>query len=44
METFKPTKVECRNSPQYKNANIADFVLAVPFKINKVNEVSNIEM
>ena len=32
------------NSPLHKNANIANFVLAVPFKINKTNEVCNLEM
>ena len=31
------------NSPQYKNANIADFVLALPFKINWSNELCNLE-
>ena len=31
-------------SPQCKNANIAKFVLAVPFKINLTNEVCNLEM
>ena len=30
-------------SPQYKNANIANFVLAVPFKIKKTNIVCNLE-
>ena len=30
-------------SPQYKNANIAKFVLAVPFKIKKTHEVYNLE-
>ena len=32
------------NSPQYKNANIANFVLAVPLEINKNNEFHNIQM
>ena len=32
------------NAPQYKNANIAIFVLAVPFKIKKTNIVWNLEM
>ena len=31
-------------SPQYKNANIANFILALPLKINKSNEVYNLEM
>ena len=26
-------------SPQYKNANVANFVLAVPFKIKKTNSL-----
>ena len=26
-------------SPQYKNANIAKFVLAVPLKVKKTNKV-----
>ena len=30
-------------SLQYKNANIADFVLIVPFKIIKTNKVGNLE-
>ena len=29
------------NSPQYKNADIANFVLAVPLEMNKNNEVYN---
>ena len=32
------------NSPQYKTAIFAKFILAVPFKINKTNEVCHIEM
>ena len=32
------------NSLHYKNAKIATFMLAVPFKINKTNEVCNLEM
>ena len=32
------------NSPQYKNANIANFVLAVPLEMNKNNEVCNIQI
>ena len=28
-------------SPQYKNANVANPVLAVPFKITKANKVCN---
>ena len=31
-------------SPQYKNANFANFVFIVSFKINKTNEVRNLEM
>ena len=31
------------DSPQYKNASISDFVLAMPFKIKKINEVCNFE-
>ena len=31
-------------SPQYKNANIAYFILAMALKINKVNGVCNLEM
>ena len=30
-----------RNSPQYKNAHIENFVLAEPLEMNKTNEVSN---
>ena len=30
------------NSPQYKNANIANFVLAVPLERNSTNEVYNL--
>ena len=29
--------------PQYKNANISNFVWAVPFKIKKTNQVCNFE-
>ena len=32
------------NSPQYRNANISNFVLAVPLEINKTNEVYNLGM
>ena len=32
------------NSPQYKNANIANFILAVPSETNYTNEVCNFEM
>ena len=32
------------NSPQYNNANIANFTLAVPLKINKTNKMNNLEM
>ena len=32
------------NSPQYKNDNIANFVLAVPLKINKTNGIYNFKM
>ena len=31
-------------SPQYENANIANSVLGVPFKISKTNEISNLGM
>ena len=30
------------NCPQYKNANKATFILAVPFKVNKANEVCSL--
>ena len=29
---------------QYKNANITNFILAVPLEINQTNEVINLEM
>ena len=32
------------NSLQYKNANIADFVLDEPLKFNQSNEVCNLEI
>ena len=32
------------NSPQYKNANIANFILALPLKINYSNEACNLEI
>ena len=32
------------NSTQYKNANIAHFILAVQLEINKTNEVCNLHM
>ena len=32
------------NSPEHKNANIANFILAVLFNINKSNEVCNLEI
>ena len=32
------------NSTQYKNANIANLVLAVPLKVNQTKEVCNLEM
>ena len=32
------------NSPQNKNANIANFVLAMSLEINWTNEVCNLEM
>ena len=32
------------NCPKYKNANIANFVLALPLKINQSNEVFKLEM
>ena len=46
---FSPTKSPTTlgifiNSPQYKNANIANFVLAVPLKIKWTNEISYLEM
>ena len=37
MEFFK-------NAPQYKNANIANFVLALPLETNQTNEISNLEI
>ena len=30
-------------SPQHKNGNIANFVLAMPFKISKTSEVYNLD-
>ena len=33
----------CTISPQYKNPNIANFVVAMPFKIKKTNKVYNLE-
>ena len=32
------------NSSQYKNANVASFVLAVPLETTWTNEVCNLEM
>ena len=32
------------NSPQYKNANIANFVLAVALEMSETNEVCGLEM
>ena len=32
------------NSLQYKNANIANFISAVPLEIKKINDVSNLEI
>ena len=32
------------NYSQHKNANIANFVLAVPFEINMTNEICNLNM
>ena len=32
------------NSPQKKNVNIANFILALLLKINKPNELCNLEM
>ena len=43
-EIFHITNIPMKffiNSPQHKNANIANFVLAVPFEINMTNEVFN---
>ena len=31
-------------SPPYKNANIANFVLAVPLEMNETSEVCNLEI
>ena len=33
-----------KNSPQYKNANTKNFVLAVPSEMNCTNEVCNLQM
>ena len=33
-----------QNSPQYKNAKIANFVLPLPLEIKKNNEVCNNQM
>ena len=41
---MRSTRVFFIKSPQYKNANIANFVLAMSFKINKTNEVCHLEM
>ena len=30
-------------SPQYKSANIANFLMALPFKIKKTNKVYSLE-
>ena len=30
--------------PQYKNANIANFILAVPLEMNGTNEVYNLQI
>ena len=32
------------NSPQYKNANVANLVLAIPLQVDWANEVYNFEM
>ena len=32
------------NSLQYKNANIANFILAVPFRMSLTNEICNLNM
>ena len=32
------------NFPWYKNANIANFILAVPLEMSQTNEVCNFEM
>ena len=32
------------SSAQYKNANIGNFVLDVPYKMNMTNEVCSLEM
>ena len=32
------------NYPQYKNANIGNFILAVPFKSNKMSEAFEFKM
>ena len=37
------TKEFFRISPQYKNGNIADFILVMPFKIKKTNKVCSLE-
>ena len=32
------------NSPQYKNANIANFILAMPFRIDQADEVYSLDI
>ena len=43
-ERFLYVNLRVFDKPQYKNANIAKFIPAVPFKINNTNEVCNLEM
>ena len=43
--SHNPTKIEVfTNSSQYKNANIANFVLAVPLECNWTNKVCSIKI
>ena len=42
---YQKNRIEFDSNPaQHKNANIANFILAVPFKINKTDEVWNLEI
>ena len=45
MFHFHTTSIEFfTNSGQYKNANIANFVLPLPLKINQYNNVCDLEI
>ena len=41
---FHDLPMQSAYSPQYKNANIAKFILAVPLERNWTNEVYNLEI